>query len=154
MTARWASAGAVAAVVAVIAGAAAPAAHADTPVRTQLVAMNCVGLSPNIVDLPYNGGVRVQTRTSEPGEITVIGGSTSATRYYTDATITIRNDTAHTSGTITRRYLHTPGGSAAGGYTIPNVYTGPGRVSITITAVNHGLLTIAGPTCRGTVTVH
>jgi len=130
-----------------------PAAHAVTPVLTRQVAMNCLGLSPNIVDLPYNGGVRVQTRATQPGTITVIGGSNSATRYLTDASITIRNTTARASGTVTLRYLHTAGGSAGGGYTIRDVYTGPGRVTITVTAINHGVITIPGPTCRGTITV-
>lgn len=130
-----------------------PAAHAVTPVLTRHVAMNCLGLSPNIIDLPYNGGVQVLTRVTQPGTITVIGGSNSATRYLTDASITIRNTTARASGTVTRRYLHTAGGSAEGGYTIRDVYTGPGRVTITVTPINHGVITIPGPTCRGTITV-
>lgn len=134
------------------AAATAPAAHAESA-HTRSVAMSCIAMSPNIVDLPYNGGVRVVTRPSAPGTITVIGGSPSLTRYITDATITIRNLTVNASGTVSRRYLHATSGSTAGGYVIPDIYTGPGRISLTITAVNRGLLTLPAPRCEGTLTV-
>jgi len=130
----------------------APAANADAPVSRD-VAPGCIGLSLNIIDLPYNGGVVVRTDPRQPGLITIIGGSNSTTRYLSDATITITNETTNASGTTHRRYVHTRGGSVGGGYIIPDIYTGPGRISITITAINHGLMALSAPRCHGTVFV-
>ncbi|WP_040792672.1 hypothetical protein [Nocardia paucivorans] len=127
------------------------AAPAQAETRYQYVAMNCYGVSPNILDLPYNGGGNVVTRTEVPGVFTFLSDSKSIFGYTTDARVEWRNLDNGRSGVHQIGYRHALDDTS--GYQLYEVNSGPGRVQITVSAVNHGLLTLPAPVCSGEVTV-
>ncbi|WP_157224272.1 hypothetical protein [Nocardia paucivorans] len=126
-------------------------ARAETMARSQYVAMDCYGVSPNLVDLPYNGGGSVVTRTDAPGLFTFTSNSRSVFGYTTDARIEWRNLDNGRTGVHRVGYRH--GLKETDGYQLYEVNSGPGRVRLTISAVNHGLLALPAPVCSGDITV-
>lgn len=134
-----------------LAAATAVAAPAQAWSRSQYVAMNCYGVSPNLIDLPYNGGGSVVTSTDTPGVFTFTSNSRSVFGYTTDAQVEWRNLDNGRTGVHQVGYRH--GMKETDGYQLYQVNSGPGRVRITISAVNHGLLALPAPVCSGEITV-
>jgi hypothetical protein len=129
------------------------------PIATQRVeGMQCVGLSPNIVDLPYDGAFLVQTDTNAPGQIAYlnVGGIGSPIRsifgYVTEATVSWQNLDTGAAGAVTRFYRQ--GIAAENGTQFGRIDTGAGRVRITVSGVNRGaLMSLPAPACTGEVTI-
>ncbi|WP_026918038.1 hypothetical protein [Gordonia shandongensis] len=149
---RAASAGIIgAAVAAGLAASVVGAGAVNAETRSEYVGMNCYGLNPNIVDIPYYGGVTVWTDSPWPGQFTIIGDSKSLFPYTTDTTVTVKELATGKTTTAHRRWGH--GLGDASGYSISGL-RGHGRVRITVRAVNHGLIpNLPAPVCRGVATV-
>lgn len=124
------------------ASALAGSAHAE-----QRVAGNCWSISPNIVDVPYNGGATVRTDPARPGIISVTGDSKSIFGYSTDLRIDWRNLDNGRTGTLATTYRNSL--ADTNGFWFHNVDTGTGRVAFTLSATTRGLLTLPAPTCTG-----
>ncbi|MEV6279870.1 hypothetical protein [Nocardia sp. NPDC051832] len=130
-----------------LAAFAAPATALENPVRHQEIGVNCWGLSPNLLDLPYSGKVTIMTHANEPGLFTVGGGGRSLFGYTTDTRVDWRNLDNGRTGSATVSYPQNMYDTSI--YRIYNQDSGPGRVALTITATNRGLLTLPAPTCTG-----
>lgn len=130
---------------AVVAGTAAGAGAAGADIETsEYVAQNCIGLSPNIIDNPYYGGVTVYPDGN--GRISVTWGNPSIWGYRTDGTLTWKNLRTGRSGQSNAHFTH----DAEGAGSSAEIATGPGPVRITTRAMNRGpFLTLAAPTCTG-----
>ncbi|GAA5041516.1 hypothetical protein GCM10023318_00650 [Nocardia callitridis] len=115
------------------------------------LAMPCHGFSPNLLDLPYNGGIRLQTVRTAPGIVTFMSDSKSIFGYTTDAVIDWHNLDNGRSGSIPVTYQHALTGPS--GFVIPGIDTGTGRLRVSVTAVNHGFATLDAPTCSGEETL-
>ncbi|MFC9894247.1 hypothetical protein ACFVMC_11190 [Nocardia sp. NPDC127579] len=142
-----------------LAGAALAAPADAAPIATQRVdGVQCLGLSPNIVDLPYDGGFLVQTDTNAPGRIAYlnVGGIGSPIRsvfgYVTEATVSWQNLDTGAAGAVTRSYRQ--GIATENGMQFSGLDTGAGRVRVTVSGVNRGpLLSLPAPACTGEVTI-
>lgn len=133
--------------VTIVAAGSATAAPSKQIAPTQSVAEHCLGLSPNVVDLPFYGDLVV--RQYETGVATVVWANVSAWTYRTRGTVFWTNLHSKRSGVVQVDYVTTLGGGVAQ----TDVRTGPGPVRFTTTAINHGLLTLPGPRCTGVATV-
>lgn len=134
-------------------------ASAAPPVSypTQYLADNCIGLSPNIIDIPYRGGVSIDQDTEQPGEVRVQWGNPSIWGYSTSGTLSWTNLRTGRSGVRKAGFYHAISGTTPWptGYSA-NVTTGAGPVRFTTTARNASLvtdLTLPGPRCTGVANV-
>ncbi|MBF6483425.1 hypothetical protein IU431_04560 [Nocardia otitidiscaviarum] len=141
----------VMAMAAMVFGGAGSAA-ADLP--SSQVDMRCVGISPNIVDLPYSSQVIVSYLYDESGfpYITVHTGA-SLWGYHTTATLRWTNLATDASGTVTG---DSPVSSffGTGGTVYFREPTGPGPVRLDLTVVNSGLVPVPPVNCSGTIDIH
>lgn len=146
----------------VVAGAAAVAAlmfgapgTASAANFSAVVDMQCVGLSPNIVDVPYSGRVYVGQYSGRPGwtSLTVHTGSSIWGNYTTHPTLTWTNLNSNVSGT------------ASGSAPVPSMFgtgaqvnfdawnIGPGPVRFDLSVVNSGLVPVPVVNCSGVLDV-
>ncbi|MGO3328359.1 hypothetical protein [Gordonia sp. (in: high G+C Gram-positive bacteria)] len=132
--------------VAVGATALAAPAKAVPPDTSVYVAQNCEGLSPNIIDIPYYGGMSVMQERS--GSINVRYGNPSVWGYRTVGTLSWKNLNTGKHGSVPFTVDRSLGSNGFG----ETFASGPGTIRLTTTGVNHGpLLTLAAPRCSGTV---
>ncbi|WOC12915.1 hypothetical protein [Gordonia sp. MP11Mi] len=110
------------------------------------MAQNCEGLSPNIIDIPYYGGMSVTQEQS--GTINIHYGNPSVWGYRSVGTMSWKNLRTGAHGTLPLQVDHSLGSNGFGAL----LKSGTGTIRLTTRAVNHGpLLTLAAPTCSGTV---
>ncbi|MCU1642048.1 MAG: hypothetical protein JWN03_2323 [Nocardia sp.] len=123
-------------------------------VDSALVPMSsCVGLSPNIVDVPYSNQVIVSQYGLPPGVagFTVHTGASIWGGYGTSPTLTWTNLATGASGSVSG---FSPMSSMFGsGSTVyfNNVPTGSGPVRIDLSVVNSGLVPVPAVACSGTI---
>ncbi|WP_018177907.1 hypothetical protein [Jongsikchunia kroppenstedtii] len=119
--------------------------------RSEYIAMQCYGLNPNILDIPFYGGATVTTDSPWPGQFSIGSDSKSLFPYTTDTTVTVTELATNRTQTFQRHWTHGLGDDS--GYQITGL-TGHGQIRVTITATNHGLIPdLPGPTCSGVATV-
>ena len=129
--------------------AAAPSADAAR-LPEQRVGQSCQGLSPNLSDLLYSGELRVEQDTANPGTATVRWGAMSIWGYRSDGTLSWKNLSTGTSGSV--RAVNQAGPDNNGFWA--DLKTGAGKVRFTTRAVNRGpFLTLDAPTCSGVATI-
>ncbi|WP_062394934.1 hypothetical protein [Gordonia phthalatica] len=124
-----------------------PGAAEARPVSSQYVAQHCIGLSPNVVDIPYNGGVRVDQ--DGPGKFAAFWGSASLFGYTTDGTLNWHNLRTGQKGRVPVTIAHNLSGNSY----VAEVDSGAGPVRITTTGLNRGLLTFGAPRCSGVANI-
>uniref|UniRef100_UPI00068879F9 hypothetical protein n=1 Tax=Nocardia brevicatena TaxID=37327 RepID=UPI00068879F9 len=120
-----------------------------------VVDMQCVGPSPNIVDVPYSGRVYVGQYSGRPGwtGLTVHTGSSIWGNYTTHPTLTWTNLNSNASGT------------ASGSAPMPSMFgtgaqvsfdawnIGPGPVRFDLSVVNSGLVPVPVVNCSGVLDI-
>ncbi len=133
--------------------AAAGTAAAETPVPTS----TCFGLSPNIIDQPFNVS-QVYTYQPAPGKIDVLVRGASSpfalvnrVGYRSTGKLVWRNLNTGRTGTAVNTATIA---LSSGGPSFNNLTTGRGKVRFTLSVVNrNSVLVIPTSSCGGTVTV-
>ncbi|WP_067721428.1 hypothetical protein [Nocardia yamanashiensis] len=120
------------------------------------VPMNCVGLSPNIVDVPYSGKVYLgQYNAGRPGwtSVTVHTGASIWGGYTTNPTITWTNLNTGVTGTASGSAPVSSmfGTGAQNNFDAWGIGGGPVRFDLTV--VNSGLAPVPAVSCSGTIDV-
>ncbi|GAB18295.1 hypothetical protein GOEFS_050_00730 [Gordonia effusa NBRC 100432] len=112
----------------------------------------CIGLSPNVVDLPYQPiGIYVTHRGATTGIATKWD---SYLGYHSDARIDLRN--LKTGKRFTWRFPHqvTQPYNGSQYREIPTSKIGKGRVQLTLNSVNRNALwALPAPTCSTVITI-
>ncbi|WP_194813771.1 hypothetical protein [Nocardia sp. XZ_19_385] len=117
------------------------------------IGMRCVGLSPNIVDLPYSGTLHGthggDLWSGRPAVAVNMGGSIWG--YGTHPTLTWTNLATGASGTVTAH------GQAGPFFPTDTSFgqlpTGTGPVRFDLSVVNTGLVPVPAITCSGTTEI-
>lgn len=123
--------------------------------ESALVDMSCIGLSPNIVDVPYSAQV-IMSRYDQPSGVatfTVHTGASIWGGYGTAPTLTWTNVATGASGSVTG---FSPMSSMFGtGSTVyfSNLPTGTGNVRIDLSVVNTGLVPVPVVNCGGNIDI-
>ena len=126
---------------------AAPVA-AVPPQQSVTVPTQCWALSPNLVDIPYSGAMKVSQERS--GVIDVHYGNPSLWGYQTAGTIAWLNLRTGRSGEVS---FWSDRGPSSGGVW-KSIRTGAGTVLLTSSGESYGaFLTLKAPVCSGRVQV-
>ncbi|MFM9376175.1 hypothetical protein [Gordonia sp. VNK21] len=124
-------------------------AHADYVLHT--IGAQCYSMNPNIVDLPAYGGATITTDVARPGRFDVSSDSKSIFPFASDTVVKVTQLASGATKTYHRHWVH-QFLADGGGYMINDI-PARGKVKVTISGTNRGLLTLPAATCSGTVTV-
>ncbi|MFC4126275.1 hypothetical protein [Nocardia rhizosphaerae] len=154
MTVRAKVAG-IAAGVAVAAGTMVAGAGTANALPSYLVGIDCMGISPNIVDVPYSNQVIVSYLYDRSGlpTFTVHSGA-SIWGYQSSPTLTWTNLATGASGSLTGHTNISSMFGTGGTVYFTDVPTGAGPVRIDLSVVNTGLVPVPPVTCSGTTDIH
>ncbi|MEU5410029.1 hypothetical protein [Nocardia asteroides] len=121
---------------------------------SSLVGINCMGLSPNIVDVPYSNQVIVSYLRDQSGlpSFTVHSGA-SIWGYQTHPTLTWTNLATGASGSLTGHTNISSIFGTGGTVYFTDVPTGTGPVRVDLSIVNTGLVPVPAVTCSGTTDI-
>ncbi|MGV9415075.1 hypothetical protein ACWDOP_34680 [Nocardia sp. NPDC003693] len=116
----------------------------------KLVDMSCVGLSPNVIDMPYSAQVIVDPTYDAPAGTAsfTIRGNSSLWGYGTHPTLTWTNLATGASGSLTGHGQATLGNGSTVYFSHIPTGTGPLRVDLSVT--NTGWFPIPAINCSGT----
>ncbi|MFJ2838300.1 MULTISPECIES: hypothetical protein [Nocardia] len=144
----------LAAGAAVVAGTMVAGAGAANALPSSLVGINCLGLSPNIVDVPYSNQVIVSYLYDQSGlpSFTVHSGA-SIWGYQTHPTLTWTNLATGASGSLTGHTNISSFFGTGGTVYFTDVPTGTGPVRIDLSVVNTGPVPVPVVTCSGTTDI-
>ncbi|WP_051132770.1 hypothetical protein [Nocardia paucivorans] len=141
-----------AAVAALMFGAPGTASAADF---SAVVDMQCVGLSPNIVDVPYSGRVYVGQYSGRPGwtSLSVHTGASIWGNYTTHPTLTWTNLATGVSGTASGSVPVSSMFGTGGQVAFDAWDLGPGPVRFDLSVVNSGLVPVPAVNCSGVLDI-
>ncbi|MRH88202.1 hypothetical protein GFY24_12240 [Nocardia sp. SYP-A9097] len=139
--------------VAALAGMVSLGAGTASAADSALVNMSCIGLSPNVVDVPYSAQVIMSQYGLPPGvaSFTVHTGASIWGGYGTTPTLTWTNTATGASGSVTGfSPMSSMFGSGSTVYFM-NLPTGSGNVRIDLSVVNTGLIPVPPVNCSGNI---
>ncbi|PXX65343.1 hypothetical protein DFR70_104406 [Nocardia tenerifensis] len=119
------------------------------------VVMNCSGVSPNVVDVPYSAQVYVGQYGGDPGwtGITVHTGASIWGGYTSRPTLTWTNLATGVTGTATGQYPVSSFFGTGGQANFNARDIGGGPVRFDLTAVNTGLFPVPPVTCSAVIDI-
>ncbi len=143
-----------AAALAAAAGTMVAGAGAANALPSSLVGINCMGISPNIVDVPYSNQVIVSYIRDVSGlpTFTVHSGA-SIWGYQTHPTLTWTNLATGASGSLTGHTNISSMFGTGGTVYFADVPTGTGPVRLDLSIVNTGLVPVPPVNCSGTTDI-